>query len=161
MPITVPVLGQEISATTFGAPVANEVNRLTIDEDTLPRGLIAAPAVSSAPSAAFSTFTHLPQFDITATLKVNRRYILRWSGNTTAVNASLTLLRVSFDRAGVQIGTQKYTHVQINGFAMPAFEMTLMGDGISYVYGVQMSIDMNTAQTAAGSIMTIADVGKL
>ena len=29
MPITVPVTGDQISATSFGAPVANEVNRLT------------------------------------------------------------------------------------------------------------------------------------
>ena len=45
MPITVPVTGDEISASAFGAPVANEVNRLT-------------PLVDSRTPTAWTTVTY-------------------------------------------------------------------------------------------------------
>lgn len=64
MAITVPIVGQEISASTFGIPVANEVNRLTplVDaakaNDILVGGIWRRVAALSVPNGTYVTVTY-------------------------------------------------------------------------------------------------------
>lgn len=79
MAIVVPAAGDEISASSFGIPVANAVNLLST-----PRIIAGAYAfVNQAVTIAQATWFNLPGVTVTFTAKANWSYLIGWQAYVT------------------------------------------------------------------------------
>lgn len=108
MAITVPVAGDEISAASFGAPVANQLNANAATLATLNARMTNAhwgilgrsKTITSGPTAT-TTITNMPGTDVMVTPVVGRRYRITMEGlGVVSVATNVMNIRVR-DNASV------------------------------------------------------------